>query len=156
MKFVAESTEPEPVVTWMRPVVAPVGTDVRIDVADSTVNGAATPLNDTPVTPVKFVPVTVTEVPRPPVVGVNEAIVGSRPNVAVTEVSAVTTRVHAAVPEQPPPAHPVNTEPAAAAADNVSDEPWVTVVEQVTPQLMPAGADDTVPAPAPAFTAETV
>ena len=45
-------------------------------VAEVTENVAATPLNDTAVAPVKFVPVIVTTVPPAPVVGVKLAIVG--------------------------------------------------------------------------------
>ena len=59
------------------PVVAPVGTEVAIDVAETTTKGAAMPLNFTLVAPVKLVPVMVTPVPTPPVVGVKLVMVGA-------------------------------------------------------------------------------
>jgi hypothetical protein len=61
------------------PVVAPVGTVAVTDVAVLGVNVAVTPLNLTPVTPVRFVPVIVTLVPGLPLAGVNDVIVGAAP-----------------------------------------------------------------------------
>lgn len=70
---------PAGVVTEIFPVVAPVGTVAVILVEESTVNFAAdVPLNFTPVAPVKFVPLIVTEVPTGPLVGLNEPM-SSRP-----------------------------------------------------------------------------
>jgi hypothetical protein len=57
------------VVTVMGPVVAPAGTVVVIVPEGSTVNVAATPLNETAVAPVK--PVIVTPVPTGPKIGEN-------------------------------------------------------------------------------------
>jgi hypothetical protein len=68
---------PPPVVTVIGPVEAPVGTVAVIDVADATAKVAATPLKLTAVAPVKFVPVTVTEVPAGPLDGANDVIVGA-------------------------------------------------------------------------------
>jgi len=65
------------VITEIFPDV-PVPTTAVIVVADTTVNDvAAIPPNVTPVAPVKFVPVTVTEVPAGPLAGVKLEIVGS-------------------------------------------------------------------------------
>jgi hypothetical protein len=66
------------VVTWIGPVVAPVGTVAVIDVPDVTVGEtAAVALNRTCVAPQKFVPVMTTLVPTGPLVGVNDVIVGA-------------------------------------------------------------------------------
>src|SRR5258708_8477614 len=59
------------VVTVMGPVVAPAGTVVVIVPGGFSVNVAATPLNETAVAPVKFVPVIVTPLPTGPKVGAN-------------------------------------------------------------------------------------
>jgi hypothetical protein len=61
---------PLEVVTLICPVVAPEGTLVVIDEAETTVKLALTPLNFTAVAPVKFVPLMVTLVPMGPLVGV--------------------------------------------------------------------------------------
>ena len=72
VKRVVVTTGPLPgVVTAMGPVVAPAGTVVVIVPEGSTVNVAATPLNETAVAPVKVVPVIVTTVPVGPKVGAN-------------------------------------------------------------------------------------
>jgi hypothetical protein len=55
------------------------------------------------------------------------------------------------VPEQPPPDHPANTEPESAAAESETEVPEAKLVEQLEPQLMPAGAEVTVPEPVPFF-----
>ena len=62
---------PTRVVTVIGPVVAPVGTVVVIVPEGLTVKVAATPLNETAVAPMKFVPVIVTPVPTGLKVGVN-------------------------------------------------------------------------------------
>lgn len=59
------------VVTVMGPVVAPAGTVVVIVPEGLTVKVAATPLNETPVAPVKVVPIIVTAAPTGPKVGEN-------------------------------------------------------------------------------------
>jgi len=74
--------------------------------------------------------------------------------VAVTEVAALIVTVQVPVPVHPAPLQPVNVEPAAAAAVNVTTVPLVNDAEQVVPQEMPAGLLVTVPLPAPAL--ETV
>jgi hypothetical protein len=88
------SVEPVPlgVVTLIGPVVAPVGTNTSILVAEATLKaGALVPLNSTPVAPVKFVPVRATAEPTAPHVGVNEGIVGQLllPTVKLVALSAV-------------------------------------------------------------------
>ncbi len=64
--------------------------------------------------------------------------------------------VHVPVPVQPPPLQPVNVEPAAGVAVRVTAVPVVKPVEQVAPQVMPAGALVTVPLPAPDFATVSV
>jgi len=71
-----------------------------------------------------------------------------RVKVAVTAVAAVNVRVQEPAPEQPPPLQLVKVEPAAGAAVRVTTVPVVKDVEQVVPQLMPAGELVMVPAPA--------
>jgi hypothetical protein len=76
VKFVELVAVPEGLVTAIFPVVAPVGTVAVIVVEELALNVvAATPLKVTDVTPVKPVPVIVTELPTAPEVGVNEVIV---------------------------------------------------------------------------------
>ena len=74
-------------------------------------------------------------------------------NVAVTEVSAwgVTTQVP--VPEQAP-LQPVKVEPVTGVAVRVRGVAGATDCEHVQPQLMPAGALATTPAPVPFLTTE--
>ena len=69
---------PPVVVTEIGPVVAPAGTTAVICVALLIVNEAAgVPLNDTPLVPMKLVPVMVTLVPAPPLDGVKPVMVGA-------------------------------------------------------------------------------
>src|SRR5437867_5162482 len=77
-----------------------------------------------------------------------------RVKVAVMEVSVVMATTHGAVPAQPPPLQPVNTEPGAGLAVRVTVASLANLAEQVDPQSIPGGALVTVPAPAPAV--ETV
>ena len=70
---------------------------------------------------------------------------------AVTVVSAVSETTQEPVPLQPPPDQPPNVEPAAGAAVSVTLEPVLNDAEHVAPQLIPAGDELTVPAPAPPF-----
>jgi hypothetical protein len=72
-----------------------------------------------------------------------------RVNVAVTELAAFIVTVHAPVPVHAP-LQPVKVTPAAGVAVSVTAVPLPKDAEQVVPQLMPAGALVTVPAPAPA------
>jgi hypothetical protein len=68
---------------------------------------------------------------------------------AVTLVADLIDTVQVPVPEQPAPDHPVNSEPDAALAVRVTLVPYSKVAEHVSPQLMPAGLEVTVPVPAP-------
>jgi hypothetical protein len=68
---------------------------------------------------------------------------------AVIEVFAVTVTEQEPVPEHPPPDQPVKVEPVAGVALSVTDVPELNEKEQVEPQEMPVGFDETVPAPVP-------
>jgi hypothetical protein len=69
--------------------------------------------------------------------------------VAVTVVGPLTVKVHAPVPEQPAPLHPVKTDPADDVAVRVTEVPLEKPAEHVDPQLMPDGLLVTVPVPVP-------
>src|SRR5438270_204054 len=78
VKVMAFVPLPPVVVTEVGPVVAPAGTTAVIWVALLIVNEAAgVPLNDTPLVPMKLVPVMVTLVPAPPLDGVKPVMVGA-------------------------------------------------------------------------------
>src|SRR5438093_10757381 len=70
--------------------------------------------------------------------------------VAVTVVAAFSVTAQVPVPEEPPTLHPVNVEPAAAAAVRVTTVPFENEVEHAAAQEMPVGARVTLPVPAPA------
>ena len=75
---------------------------------------------------------------------------GTRLNVAVTDCAALIDTEHvAAVPEQPPPDQPANTEPEAGDSLNTTDVPCTNDAEHVLPQSTPAGLLVTVPDPEP-------
>jgi hypothetical protein len=86
---------------------------------------------------------------------VTDIVIGSRLNVAVTEVAALTVTAQVPVPEQAP-LQPAKEEPAAGEAVRVMAVPGVTECEQVAPQVMPAGLLDTVPEPAPLLATDRV
>src|SRR5207247_394054 len=88
VKLLALVAVPPGVLTWIGPLVAPLGTVAVIWVLVFTVKLAAVPLKRTAVAPVKLVPVMVTEVPTGPLVGVNELIVGGA--VVAVKLVAVT------------------------------------------------------------------
>ena len=67
---------------------------------------------------------------------------------ALTLLEVVMSTVHAFAPEQSLP-QPINREPLAGTAVNMTDVPLVYTSEQSLPQLIPAGADVTVPEPLP-------
>jgi hypothetical protein len=69
VKFEAELALPADVVTDTFPVVAPLGTVAVIWAAPLTAKVADMPLNETAEAPVRFAPVTMTEVPTGPLVG---------------------------------------------------------------------------------------
>ena len=71
--------------------------------------------------------------------------------VAVTRRAADIRSVHGPVPMQPEPLQPAKREPAAGRACRVTVSPPPRVVEQVAPQLTPAGVDVTTPLPEPIF-----
>ena len=71
------------------------------------------------------------------------------PKLALTDVAAFNATVQVPVPEQPPPLQPVNVAVADGMAVNVTTVPAPKEVEQIAPQLMPAGELVTVPKPWP-------
>lgn len=81
------------VVTWICPVVAPVGTVVVMEVSDVTEKVEATLLNLTAVAPVKLAPVIVTAVPIIPLVGEKLVMVGGKLTVKLLVLVAVPTSV---------------------------------------------------------------
>src|SRR6185436_8235767 len=93
--------------------------------------------------------------PVPVPVLVTENVTGTRANVAVTEVAALTVTAQLPVPEHAP-LQPANDEPAAGVAVRVIAVPGVSDCEQVAPQVMPAGLLVTVPDPAPLLVTESV
>jgi hypothetical protein len=93
-------------------------------------------------------------VPVPALANVSVYVTGFRLKVAVQLTLLVTVRLpleHAASPDQP-----AKVEPLAATAERATAVPLVTVVEQLVPQLMPAGELVTVPLPPPARLTVTV
>lgn len=75
-KLPAEVAVPSGVVTEIFPLVAPLGTVLVICAALTVWMGAAVPLKESCVAPVKFVPVTVTAVPIAPLLGEKPVILG--------------------------------------------------------------------------------
>ncbi|PYM40895.1 MAG: hypothetical protein DME12_13810 [Candidatus Rokuibacteriota bacterium] len=71
------------------------------------------------------------------------------PNAARTAVAPATVTVQGPVPEQPPSLQPVKMLPARGVAVSVTTAPAPKVREHTFPQAIPAGADTTVPVPAP-------
>jgi len=90
-------------------------------------------------------------VPDPVPALVSVSVKGCSANVAVTVCAAFTVTLQVPVPVQPPPLQPVNVEPVAGVALNVTAVPVVNDVEHVVPQEIPAGVLVTVPLPAPVF-----
>ena len=73
----ADIALPPGVVTENFPVAAPAGTIAVICVALFTLKVADVPLSENPVAPVKFVPVTMTEFPTCPLLGLKPVMVGA-------------------------------------------------------------------------------
>ncbi|TAJ20096.1 MAG: hypothetical protein EPO65_04830 [Dehalococcoidia bacterium] len=69
-------------------------------------------------------------------------------NVAVTVFAASIVTTQLPVPVQAPD-HPVNVEVASGVAVRVTEVPEPNVAEQSAPQVIPAGAEVTVPRPVP-------
>jgi len=82
---------------------------------------------------------------------VEAAQVSGMTKVAVTFRSAVREGAQVPVPEQPPPDQPANSDPPEGVAVSVTVPlPLGNSAEHVAPQVMPVGADATVPVPPPA------
>src|SRR2546426_3524880 len=71
-------------------------------------------------------------------------------NVAVTAWATLIVTTQLPVPLHPAPLQPVNADPLAGVAVNVTDVPLTNAALHVAPQLMPAGLLVTVPLPLPA------
>src|SRR3989442_13441437 len=71
--------------------------------------------------------------------------------VAVTDWAAFIVTTQIPVPLHPAPLQPLNTDPLAGTADNVTDVPMTNDALHVAPQLIPAGLLVTVPPPLPVF-----
>ncbi len=80
---------PHGLATWIFPVVAPSGTVAEIEVAEATLNVAATPLNLTLVAPLKPLPAMVTVFPVAALVGVKLEIDGGMDGVTVNDEALV-------------------------------------------------------------------
>jgi hypothetical protein len=78
-------------------------------------------------------------------------VVVFRLNVPVTDCAILIVTVQLPVPVQPPPLHPVKSEPAAALADNVTLVPLAKLALHVPGQLIPVGTLVTMPEPLPAI-----
>jgi hypothetical protein len=91
VKFVALVAVPPAAVTVILPVTAPLGTVAMICVPGGFTENvlAATPPNFTEVTPVKFDPKIVTDVPTGPLAGENELMVGAGDVVTMKSVALV-------------------------------------------------------------------
>ena len=101
-------------------------------------------------TPGQFTPPTllVTDpVPVPATVAVTGNADGM--NVALTDWAEVIGTVQVPLEFVQAPLHPANTEPAAALGVSTTDVPLLKFAVQVAPQLIPTGAEVTVPEPAP-------
>jgi hypothetical protein len=105
------------------------------------------------VAPQSMPPASLLTVPEPVTVTVS---VGFNANVAVTVSLAVTVVVHVPVPEQPPPDQPVNADPAAGEAVNVTALPASYTAEQLAPQSIPPVLEATDPVPVPAVATVSV
>lgn len=145
---VPDAPEVSGVITRIAPVLAPSGTDVTMEVAESTVKRAATPLKVTDVAFEKPLPLRVTEVPTPPDNGVTELMTGRIAKPADTDRACDIVTTHVVVPLQLPD-QPVNAESAAGTAVSVTVVPIANDAVHVVPQLIPVGVDVTVPDPSP-------
>src|SRR5262245_27791616 len=89
-------------------------------------------------------------VPVPPPAFVTVRVEGTALNVAVTDLFALITTTHVAVPLHPLPLQPPKVDPVAAVAVKVTVVPDTKGKLHVAPQTIPAGLLVTVPTPAPA------
>jgi len=136
-----------PVVTVTGPLVAVAGTVAMMEELLQLLTVAETPLKVTvPVAP-KLEPIISTEVAAGPEFGVNDAIYGGGPNVAVTVCAELIVTMQVPVPVQSP-LQPVNTRPASAVGVRLTEVPVAKLVEHVPPQSIPAGVDTSDPPPA--------
>jgi hypothetical protein len=88
--------------------------------------------------------------PVPALATVSNGVVSVK--VAVTVLAVVIETVHVAlVPVQPPPDQLVKVDPVAGVAVSTTLSLAANNAEQVVPQLMPAGAEVTLPVPVPAL-----
>src|SRR5436305_6076757 len=88
-------------------------------------------------------------VPDPAVATVSANVAATWLNVAVTVCAALIVTVQVAVVPLHAPPQPPNVLPVAGAAVSVTVAPVVKLAEQVPGQVIPVGADVTVPVPVP-------
>jgi hypothetical protein len=126
VKLVALVAVPPAVVTLHVPLLAPAGTVVVIDVAETTVYEAATPPSATALAPVRFVPVNVTLAPTDPLAGLKLETVGAAGGVVTVKLAELV-----AVPPPVVTLHVPELAPAGTVV--VIDVAETTVYEAATP-----------------------
>ena len=135
---------PAPVHAPLQPVKVAPAAGVAVSVT------AAPLLNDAEQVVPQLIPAgALVTVPDPAPARLTVSAKDCRLKLAVTDVATLIVTVQVPVPEQPPPLQPVNVEPAAGVAVNVTTAPLVNDAEQVVPQLIAAGVLVTVPVPLP-------
>ena len=150
--IVGDGTNVKPVIVAVPPVVvtlilpdAPLPTTAVILVAELTMNDeAATPPKLTMVASLKLVPVIVTDVPVPPLAGVNDVIVGAEINVKPAIVAVPPGVVTLIIPDAPAPTTAVILVAELMVNDEAAIAPKLTAVVPV--KLVPVIVTD-VPAP---------
>lgn len=135
--------EPAPAQAPLQPVKDEVAFGVAVSVTvEPTVNGALQ-------LPPQSIPVGLL-VTEPPPLPLFDTVSTGIMNVAVTYFGASVVTVQEDIPVQSP-LQPVKAEPEAGAEFSVTETPAPKYAEQVAPQSIPEGKEDTVPAPVPAL-----
>src|SRR5437899_12432773 len=95
-------------------------------------------------------------VPRPTPVFATVSVKRFNMKIAVTPRALVMVTLHVAPETASHPVHPVNTEFAVGVAVSVTVELLLNWAEQAVPQVMPDGADVTLPEPSPCRSTDRV